>query len=146
MRESVRYCSHCGAKLLDKAVVCVKCGWRVPPINFEKSQFVSTSTNSKKTYKNIIIGIYGFSGVLGVFCGLVPVIGIIIVSICLNAIYAGFILLIIGVIYLLIQRGVFGWAFIIFGVTTAMLLLLYRYGLIENITTYIQNIKNSMKV
>jgi len=141
MRESVRYCGKCGAKLLDKAAVCVKCGYRVPSANFGTSNSVSIGSNSKKSGKNIIIGIYGLSGALGVFCALVPAIGIIIIGICFNIIYAGIVFIIVGVIYLLIQRGMFGWAIIFAGVLTAILMTFYRRGLIGDITAYIQKIK-----
>jgi hypothetical protein len=76
-----------------------------------------------------------------VFCALVPAIGIIIIGICFNIIYAGLILIIAGVIYLLIERGLFGWAFIFVGVLTAILIIFYRRGLIGDITAYIQKIK-----
>jgi hypothetical protein len=141
MKELVRHCSKCGAKLLDKAVVCVKCGHRVPSVNFGTSQSVSGVTNSKKTNGNIIIGIYGLSGALGVFCALVPAIGAIIIGICFNLIYAGLILLIAGVIYLLVQRGLFGYAFLFVGIVTTIFITLYRFGLIGDITAYIQKIK-----
>jgi len=141
MGELDRHCSKCGSKLLDRAVVCVKCGHRVPSANFGTAQAVSIGTNSKEKTRNIIIGIYGFSGALGVFCALVPAIGVIILGICFNIIYAGLILLIIGVIYLLIQRGIFGWVYLIVGVGTAIFITFYRLGLIGDITAYIQKIK-----
>jgi len=141
MRESVRYCSRCGSRLLDKAEVCVKCGRRVPSAHFGTSNSVSMGANSKKTGRNIIIGIYGLSGALGVFCALVPVIGAIIIGICFNLMYAGIILLIVGVIYLLVERGLFGWVFLIVGVFSTILIGLNRYGLIGDIIAYLQKIK-----
>ena len=140
MRELVRYCSKCGSRLLDKAVVCVKCGHRVPSANFRTSNSVSIGANSKKTGRNIIIGIYGFSGALGVFCTLVPVIGAIIISICLNIVSAGIILILAGGIYLLVERGLFGWVFLIVGVLTTILVTFYRFGLFVKIIDVIDDI------
>jgi hypothetical protein len=141
MGELVRHCSKCGSKLIDRAVVCVKCGHRVTSANFGTSQSVSSGTNSKETSRNIIIGIYGFSGAVGIFCALVPAIGAIILGICFNMIYAGLILLVVGVIYFLVQRGIFGWAFLFVGVLTTIFILFYRLGLLGDIAAYIQKIK-----
>jgi len=141
MKELVRYCSKCGSKLLNNSVACVKCGRRVPSVNYGTSHSVSKTTNSKKSNGNIILGIYGLSGALGVFCALVPTIGIIIIGICFNLIYAGFIFLIAGAIYLSIQRGLFGYAFFIAGIVTTIFITFYRVGLIGDITAYIQKIK-----
>jgi len=139
MSELARYCSKCGSRLLDKAVVCIKCGHRVPSANFGTS--VSIGAISKKTSRNIIIGIYGFSGALGVFCALVPAIGVIIIGICFNIMYAGIIFFIAGGIYLLVKRALFGWVFLIVGVLTTIFITFYRLGLISDITAYIQKIK-----
>jgi len=141
LKELVRYCSKCGSRLLDKAVVCVRCGHRVPSANFGTSNSVSIEANPKKRNRNIIIGIYGFSGAIGVFCALVPAIGAIIIGICFNLMYAGIILIIAGGIYLLVERGLFGWVFLIVGVLTTILITFYRFGLIGDITAYIQKIK-----
>jgi hypothetical protein len=141
MSELVRYCNKCGAKLIDKAAVCVKCGHRVPSANFRAASSVSNRNNSKKTNPNVILGIYGFSGALGVFCALVPAIGAIIIGICFNLIYAGILLIIAGGIYLLVERGFFGWAFIIVGILAAIFIAFYRFGLIGDLTAYIQKIK-----
>jgi hypothetical protein len=141
MKESIRYCSKCGAKLLNKVAVCVKCGHRVPSVNYGTSRSVSKATNSKKLNGNIILGIYGLSGALGIFCALVPTIGIIIIGICFNLIYAGFIFLIACVVFLLIQRGLFGYAVFIAGIVTTIFITFSRFGLIGDITAYIQKIK-----
>ncbi|MDR2576092.1 MAG: zinc ribbon domain-containing protein [Treponema sp.] len=142
MSELVRYCGKCGARLVDKAAVCVKCGHRVPSANFRTAGSVSKNrNNSKKTNSGVILGIYGFSGALGVFCALVPAIGAIIIGICFNLIYAGIILILAGGIYLLAERGLFGGAFIIVGILAAIFIALYRFGLIGDITAYIQKIK-----
>jgi len=141
MKELVRYCNKCGSKLLDKATVCVKCGHRVTSANFRTAQSVSSVPNSTKTNRNVIIGIYGFSGALGVFCALVPAIGAIIIGICFNLIYAGLILIIAGAIFLLVQRGFFGYAFLIMGIVTTIFITFYRLGLIRELITYIQKIK-----
>jgi len=105
------------------------------------SELVRNKNKSKKTSSNVILGIYGFSGALGVFCALVPAIGAIIIGICFNLMYAGIIFILAGGIYLLAQRGLFGWAFIIAGIISAILIALYRFGLIGDITAYIQKIK-----
>jgi len=141
MNELVRYCGKCGSKLIDKAAVCVKCGHRVPSANFRAASPVSIRNNTKKTNSNVILGIYGFSGALGVFCALVPAIGAIIIGICFNLIYAGIILILAGGIYLLVERGLFGLAFIIVGIIAAILIAFYRFGVIGDITAYIQKIK-----
>jgi len=141
MSELVKYCGKCGSRLIDKATVCVKCGYRVPSANFRAANSVSNKKSPKKTNSNVILGIYGFSGALGVFCALVPAIGVIIIGICFNLIYAGIILLIAGGIYLLAERGLFGGAFVIVGIIAAILIALYRFGVIGDITAYIQKIK-----
>jgi hypothetical protein len=141
MKELVRYCNKCGSRLLDRATVCVKCGQRVASASFGTSQSVSKAANSTKSNRNIILGIYGFSGALGVFCALVPAIGVIIIGICFNLLYAGLVLLIAGVIYLLVQRGLFGYAFLFMGIVTTIFITLYRFGLIGDIIAYIQKIK-----
>ena len=142
MQELVRHCSKCGSKLLDKAMVCAKCGHRVISVNFGTSQSISKGTKLKQKNKNIIIGIYGFSGAIGIFSGIIPAIGIIIIGICFNIIYVGIILLVAGGIYLLIERGLFGWVFLIVGIITSIFIILYRLDLIGDITTYIQKIKS----
>jgi hypothetical protein len=91
--------------------------------------------------KNVIIGIYGLSGALGIFCAVVPAIGVIVIGICFNLIYAGLIFLIAGVVYLLVQRGFFGYAFLLVGILTTIFMTLYRFGLIGDLTAYIQKIK-----
>jgi len=141
MKELVRYCNKCGSRLLDRATVCVKCGQRVASVNFGASQPVSKAVNSTKSNRNVILGIYGFSGALGVFCALVPAIGVIIIGICFNLLYAGLVLLVAGVIYLLVQRGLFGYAFLFVGIVTTIFITFYRFGLIGDILAYIQKIK-----
>jgi hypothetical protein len=108
---------------------------------FRATSSVSNRNNSKKTSSGVILGIYGLSGALGVFCALVPAIGAIIIGICFNLIYAGIILIIAGGFYLLAERGLFGGAFIIVGILAAIFIALYRFGLIGDITAYIQKIK-----
>ena len=141
MKESVRYCGKCGSRLIDDAVFCVKCGSRIPSANIRTSQAASGVTKSKKTNGSLIVGIYGLSGALGVFCALVPAIGAIILGICFNLIYAGLILLLAGMVFLLIQRGLFGYAFIIVGILATIFITFYRFGLIGDISAYIQKIK-----
>ena len=34
----MKYCVHCGNELLDDAVICPKCGCRVPNIKEEKKE------------------------------------------------------------------------------------------------------------
>ncbi|MCL2443418.1 MAG: zinc ribbon domain-containing protein, partial [Treponema sp.] len=138
MKELARFCSRCGSKLINKAVVCVKCGYRVPADVFQSN---TSGVSSLKINKKVILGIYGVSSAIGVFSGLVPAIGIIIVGICFNFIYAGLIFLIVGLVYFLIQRGLFGWAFIIFGFTISLLVTLHTLGLIGDITTFIQKVR-----
>jgi hypothetical protein len=133
-----RFCSRCGAKLLNKAVFCGKCGNRVPAEIFQSG---TKKANSPKINKKAIIGIYGFSGAIGIFSGLVPAIGIIIMAICLNIIYAGIVFLIVGLVYLLIQRGLFGWALIFVGFTASLIYTLHTLGLIGEVTTFIQKMK-----
>jgi len=133
-------CSHCGAKLLHKAIVCVRCGKRVPVGNINISRYGSTGNNTKKINMKVVAGVYGVSGAIGIFSGLVPAIGIIIVTICLNITYIGLAFLVAGIIYVLIQRGLFGWIFIIVGFFGTMLFTLYRLELLGNITTSVRNV------
>ena len=132
-----RVCSHCGAKLLDKAIVCVRCGNRVPVGNINISK---NGSKGNKINMKIVAGVYGVSGAIGILSGLIPAIGLVIVTICLNITYVGFALLVAGIIYLLIQRGLFGWVFVVVGFFGTMLFTLYKIGLLGNITTSVRNV------
>ncbi len=58
MEESFKFCKHCGEKIPQDAVICVKCGRQVEDIGSKNSQFVinnvanSASSSSASSSSN----------------------------------------------------------------------------------------------
>jgi len=135
----MKNCNHCGTQLFDKAEVCVKCGNRVQSI---KIGFSPSGTSSIKMDKKIIIGLYGICGAIGIFGGFVPAIGVLIMSICFFGIKAGFIVLIIGCLLLLITRGHFLAALFYTLSSIAIIFGAMKIANIESVNLIFQKIKN----
>ena len=78
------YCYNCGAQILDKAVVCVKCGAAVKP----KAQVASEPNDDKVMRMLLPVGRSGLAiaaGYLGLF-SVIPLLGIIALTVGLLAI------------------------------------------------------------
>jgi len=135
----MKNCNHCGTQLLDSAVVCVKCGNRVQSVNIGISPI---GTSSKKVNKKIIIGLYGICGAIGIFGGLVPAIGVLIMSICFFGIKAGLIILIIGGLLLLIARGHFLAALFYTMSSIAIIFGAMKIADTRDVSLFFQNVKN----
>ena len=61
-QEKTKFCSHCGAKILEAAVVCTHCGCQVKEVKQNEQPSIvinNANTNSNVNTNNINAGMFG---------------------------------------------------------------------------------------